>query len=55
MLFEVSETVMYPRHGAVTIIKMVHDPLREGQASWSRRCRTDEQRTSTVLDEVFAS
>lgn len=55
VLFEASETVISPRHGAVKIIKMVHDPLREGQANWSRRCKTEEQKVSTVLGEVFAS
>ena len=55
MLFEASETVNSPRHGAVKIIKMVHDPLRQGLADWSRRCKTEEQKVSTVLGEVFAS
>ena len=55
MLFEVGETVVYPRHGATTITKLLPYPGAEGQINWSRRYQTDEQKASTVLDEVFAS
>ena len=55
MLFEVGETVVYPRHGAVTITKLMPDPFMQRQTHWSRRYPTDEQKASTVLDEVFAS
>ena len=83
MLFEVGETVVYPRHGAAMITTMLPDPFTEGQGHRSRRDQdrvasagkkvmlaktrqilasglvraeiTDEQKASTVLDEVFAS
>ena len=55
MLFEVDETVVYPRHGAATITDLLSYPVTDGQTNWSCRYRTDEQKASTVLDEVFAS
>ena len=55
MLFQVGETVICPRHGAATITKMLPDPFMQRQTHWSRRYQTDEQKASTVLDEVFAS
>ena len=55
MPFEVGETVVYPRHCATTISKLLPYPVTEGQINWSRRYKADEQKVSTVLDEVFAS
>ena len=60
MLFQVGETVIYLRHGAATITKMLPDPFMEGQTNWSSRYKTEqrfktEQRASTMLGEVFAS
>ena len=60
MVFHVGEAVIYPRHGAATITKLLPDPFMEGQTNWSSRYTTEqryktEQRASTVLDEVFAS
>jgi len=55
MLFEVGETVVYPCHGAATITKLLSYPVTDGQTNWSCRHRTDEQKASTLLDEVFAS
>ena len=55
MVFQVGETVIYQRHGAATISKLLPYPVTEGQINWSRRYKTDEQKASTVLDEVFAS
>ena len=55
MLFEVGETVVYPRYDAMTITKLLPYPVTEGQINRSRHYQTDEQKASTVLDEVFAS
>ena len=55
MLFEVGETVIYQRHGAATITKLLPYPVMEGHPNWSCRYETREQKASTVLDEVFAS
>ena len=60
MVFQVGETVAYPRHGAATITKLLPYPVMEGQTNWSSRYKTEqrfktEQRASTMLDEVFAS
>ena len=55
MPFEVGETVVYPRHCATTISNLLPYPVAEGQNHGSRRHKADEQKASTVLDEVFAS